>query len=428
MADYRDMWNGLGIDLETHDKLCDALPVLFGETFLDQKDRPAAMDYFNMVIAEVHGLRIKELLAHKERGGTVVGSFCIYVPEEIVLALDGLLVGLCAGSQFWVPAGETLLPRNLCALVKAGMGARISRTCPYFQSVDLIVGENTCDGKKKAWDILADEAPLYVMDMPNKKSPASFALFRQEMEALVRRLEELTGKTLTAENLLKGCERVDRKRRALDRLYALRKADPLPLSGRDALLVSQIAFYDDPERFIAQTEALATECEERVARGQGVFPKGTPRLLVTGTPIVVPNWKFHAIAETSNLAVVVEENCTGTRYFEQKVSLPEKKDLASLLDSLAHRYFDGIHCACFSPNEGRLDDIVRLAREYGADGVVHLSLSFCTTYQIEEEKLRRRLAAEGIPFLSLETDYTPGDEGQLKTRVEAFGESLRRHR
>ncbi|WP_300525207.1 double-cubane-cluster-containing anaerobic reductase [Aminiphilus sp.] len=426
MADYHGMWQGLGMDLETHDKLCDALPVLFGETFLEQENRPAGMDYYNMVIAEVHGLRIAELLAHKEQGGRAVGSFCIYVPEEIVLALDGILVGLCAGSQFWVPAGEAVLPRNLCALVKAGLGAQLSKTCPYFQSVDLIVGENTCDGKKKAWEILGDYAPLYVMDMPNRKSPAGFALFREELGALARRLEELTGRTLTAEGLLRGCELVDRKRRVLDRLYALRKADPVPLSGRDALLVSQIAFYDDPERFIAQTEALAAECEARASRGEGVFPKGAPRILVTGTPIVVPNWKFHTIAETSGLAVVVEENCTGTRYFEQKVTLPETKDVPSLLDALAHRYFDGINCACFSPNEGRFDDVVRLAREYRADGVVNLSLSFCTTYQVEEERLRKRLAAEGIPFLSLETDYAPGDEEQLKTRIEAFGESLRR--
>ena len=65
-----------------------------------------------------------------------------------------------------------------------------------------------------------------------------------------------------------------------------------------------------------------------------------------------------------------------------------------------------------------------LAREYGADGVVGLNLSFCTTYQVENEKMRKRLQSEGIPFLSLETDYASGDEGQLRTRIEAFVESL----
>ena len=189
MADYHALWESLGMDLGTHDQLCAALPPLFEETFLNQTDRPEGMDYFNMVIAEVHGLRIQELADHKARGGLVVGSFCVYVPEEIVSALGGVLVGLCAGSQFWVPAGEKVLPRSLCPLIKAGLGAKLSRTCPYFQSVDLVVGENTCDGKKKAWEILGQHVPMHVMDLPNRKSPAGFALWREEIRRLTEELE-----------------------------------------------------------------------------------------------------------------------------------------------------------------------------------------------------------------------------------------------
>jgi benzoyl-CoA reductase/2-hydroxyglutaryl-CoA dehydratase subunit BcrC/BadD/HgdB len=425
MADYHEMWRDLGMDLETHDGLCAALPPMFESLVLRQANRPEGMDYFNMVFAEVHGLRIRELLEHKAKGGKVIGTFCIYVPEEVVLALGGIAVGLCSGSQFWVPAGETVLPRNLCPLIKAGIGAKVSRTCPYFQSVDLIVGENTCDGKKKSWEVLAEIAPVHVMDLPNVKSPEGRALFRAEVGRLIARLEELTGRRLTAEGLAEGIRIVEAKREALARLYEARKADPVPVSGLDALIVSQIAFYDDPARFVAQTEALTEECRGRIARGEGALPKGAKRILLTGTPIVIPNWKIHQIIETSGAAVVCEENCTGTRAFEQRVAAPEGADLPALVEAVTDRYFEPIHCACFSPNEGRFDDVVRLAREYGADGVIHASLAFCTTYQVEAERMRKRLASEGIPFLALETDYAPGDEGQLRTRVEAFLEGLR---
>ena len=425
MADYRDMWKNLDMDLETHDKLCAALPGLFGGAFLEQKDRPGAMDYFNMVIAEVHGLRIQELQEHKAQGGKVVGSFCIYVPEEIILALGGISVGLCAGSEFWVPAGEVVLPRNLCALIKAGVGAKLSRTCPYFQSVDLLVGENTCDGKKKAWEILGEHVSMHVMDLPNTKSPAGFALWRHEVNSLVEKLEHLTGNKLTLENLLQGVQVVEAKRAAIARLYEARKATPSPLSGLDAQLVSQVAFYDNPVRFTNSVNALAEECEKRIAAGKGVAPAQAPRVLVTGTPIVVPNWKIHSILETSGASVVVEENCTGTRYFEERVQTEGVHDLSGLLDAIARRYFDHINCACFSPNEKRMDDVVRLAKAYGVQGVVNQNLSFCTPYMVEGEKLRQRLTAEGIPLLSLETDYSSGDEGQLRTRVEAFLEVLR---
>ncbi|EHM10653.1 Benzoyl-CoA reductase/2-hydroxyglutaryl-CoA dehydratase subunit, BcrC/BadD/HgdB [Thermanaerovibrio velox DSM 12556] len=423
MADYREMWSELGLDLALHDKLCAALPPLFEEAFLHQKDRPSGMDYFNMVIAEVHGLRIKELVDHKRNGGFVVGSFCVYVPEEIVLALGGLMVGLCAGSQFWVPEGEKVLPRNLCPLIKAAIGAKLSKTCPYFQSVDLVVAENTCDGKKKAWEEMGRLVPTHVMDLPNRKSKEGMDLWRSQVRELIKRLEDLSGRKLTYEGLMEGIRKVEAKREALRGLYETRKADPVPISGIDSLVVSQIAFYDDPERFTSMTNQLVQECRDRVSSGFGVFPKGTKRILLTGSPIVVPNWKVHHILETSGASVVVEENCTGTRYFKGSVDT-SPKDLEGLIDALADRYMNGINCACFSPNQGRLDDVVELAREYKVHGVVDVTLSFCSTYQVEEGALKRRLKEEGIPLLCLETDYAPGDEGQLRTRVEAFLESL----
>lgn len=423
MADYREMWSQLGLDLELHDQLCAALPPLFEGAFLHQKDRPSGMDYFNMVIAEVHGLRIKELVDHKRNGGFVAGSFCVYVPEELVMALGGVMVGLCAGSQFWVPEGEKVLPRNLCPLIKAALGAKLSKTCPYFQSVDLVIAENTCDGKKKAWEEMGRLVPTHVMDLPNRKSPEGLALWRAEVRRLVSRLEELSGRKLTYDSLLSAIDKVEAKRQALRELYETRKADPVPISGIDALVASQIAFYDDPDRFTAMTAQLAQECAQRVQGGIGVFPKGTKRILLTGSPIVVPNWKVHHVIETTGAVVVVEENCTGTRYFTGSVDR-SPRDLDGLLDALADRYIRDINCACFSPNDGRADDVVRLAREYKVDGVVDVTLSFCSTYQVEQGSLQRRMKAEGIPFLALETDYAPGDEGQMRTRIEAFLESL----
>ena len=93
----------------------------------------------------------------------------------------------------------------------------------------------------------------------------------------------------------------------------------MPISGCDALLISQIAFYDDPARFTQMTNKLCDELEKRVADGVSVVPAGTKRIMLTGTPLAIPNWKLHNIVETSGAAVVCEEMCTGTRYFEKLV-------------------------------------------------------------------------------------------------------------
>ncbi len=96
-------------------------------------------------------MRIRELVEHREKGGKVFGTFCVYAPEEVIVAGGGICVGLCAGADFSEPAGERIVPRNLCALIKSAVGFKVSGVCPYFQVADLVVGETTCDGKKKTW-------------------------------------------------------------------------------------------------------------------------------------------------------------------------------------------------------------------------------------------------------------------------------------
>lgn len=346
----------------------------------------------------------------------------MYVPDEIVVACGGAVTGLCGGSQFWVPDGEKVLPSDMCPLIKASLGAHFGKTCPYFSVADIYVGETTCDGKKKAYEILGADKETYVMDVPQMKRPKDIAKWADEIADFARKVEEVTGKELTAENLAESIKIHNNKRRALARVYETRKADPVPISGKDALLMTQIAFFDDPVRCAEMANKLAEELEDRVKEGVGVFPAGTKRILLTGTPLAVPNWKLHHVVETSGAVVVCEEMCTGTRYFENLVD-ETQTTLEGQFRALSERYMKN-NCACFTPNEGRIDDILRLAREYKVDGVIDTNLKFCTLYDVEKSAVAKALEEEGIPVLSLETDYTDNDVEQLRTRVGAFVEML----
>lgn len=422
MADYHEMWKSLGMDLEKHDQLCEVLPVAFGDTYLTQENRPEAMDYYNFVVAEIHGVRPQELITHQEKGGKVFGTFCVYVPDEIVFAADAIATGLCGGSQFWVPGGEKVLPSNTCPLIKASVGARLDRTCPFFRIADMYVGETTCDGKKKAWEILSEDVPVHVMQLPQMKRAKDVQAWKEEIEIFFHKVEEFTGNTVTPEKLAAAIKLINDKRRALARLYALRKEANPPISGKDALVVSQIAFYDDPARFTQMTNKLCDELDQRVKEGVGVFAKGAKRILLTGTPLAIPNWKLHHIVETSGGAVVCEEMCTGTRYFENLVD-EDQTALDGQLEALARRYMN-INCACFTPNTARVDDIIRLAKEYRVDGVIDVNLKFCGLYDTEGYHVERALRDAGIAVLGIETDYTDQDAQQLRTRVGAFIEML----
>ncbi len=422
MADYRKMWEDLGMDVEMHDQLCAVLPQAFGDVFLSQENRPEGMDYYNMVVADIHGIRPAELIEHQKKGGKVFGTFCVYVPDEIVFAADAIATGLCGGSQFWVPGGEKVLPTNTCPLIKASVGARIDRTCPFFRIADMYVGETTCDGKKKAWEILAEDVPVHVMNLPQMKRAKDVQAWAEEIETFKNIVEEFTGNKVTADKLAESIKLINNKRKALERLYDLRKNETLPIRGCDALLISQIAFYDDPARFTQMTNKLCDELEKRVADGVSVVPAGTKRIMLTGTPLAIPNWKLHNIVETSGAAVVCEEMCTGTRYFEKLVD-ESGTTLEEQYQALANRYMN-INCACFTPNSGRIDDILRLAKEYKVDGIIDVNLKFCNLYDTEGYFVERAMKEAGIPVLGIETDYTDSDAQQLRTRVSAFIEML----
>lgn len=422
-TDYRQMWSDLGLDLEAHDALLGVLGKGYGDIYMAQKNRPEGMAYFDFVMSEVHGLRIQELLDEKKAGRKVIGSYCVFVPEEIALAANATLVGLCSGADFAMEEVEKLLPRNTCALIKSSFGFKLGKVCPYLESADMIVGENTCDGKKKAYESLgAMVENLYVMDLPQVKSAQGRELLKTEYIRFKEAVEELTGVSITAESLSEAIETVNAKRKAMHRLSLLRKADPAPISGLDALLANQVFFYDNPARFTASVNKICDELEKRIENKEGVFAAKTPRILISGCPQAVPNWKLPMIIESAGAVIVGEESCVGERG-TRNLTDNSGKTVDEMIEALVDRYFQ-VDCAIFTPNQERTQHIKEMAELYKADGVIHYGLQFCQPYLMESIGVENALEDIGMPCLRIETDYSMEDMGQLKTRVEAFVEQI----
>jgi benzoyl-CoA reductase/2-hydroxyglutaryl-CoA dehydratase subunit BcrC/BadD/HgdB len=423
-TDYQPMWAELGLNLEAHDILLGVLGKAYQDIYLSQKGRPEAMGYFDFVMSEVHGLRIKELLDEKAAGRKIIGSYCVFVPEEIVLAANATLVGLCSGADFATEAVEKHLPRNTCALIKSLFGFKLGKVCPYLESADMIVGENTCDGKKKAYESLAGLVEnLFVMDLPQVKSDQGRSLLRAEYHRFKGALEALTGVTVTTDSLKEAIQTVNAKRAALHRLSRLRKADPAPISGLDALLANQVSFYDNPARFTGSVNLICDELEQRISDKKGVSPEKTPRILISGCPQAVPNWKLPHLVETAGAVIVGEESCVGERG-TRNLTDASGESVEEMMEAIVDRYFK-VDCAIFTPNPDRLGHILEMAESCRADGVIHYGLQFCQPYLMESLPVEKALEERNIPCLRIETDYGSEDTGQLKTRVEAYIEQLR---
>ncbi|MBI1921596.1 MAG: 2-hydroxyacyl-CoA dehydratase [Geobacter sp.] len=416
------LWEKLGMDVERFKNMPPMLTQAYTNIFLGQKNRPQGMAYFDDCVANIHTGRIHELVAAKEAGKPVIGTFCVYVPEELVLAAGGVCVGLCGGAQGSIADAEKILPRNICPMVKSAFGFKVGRICPYFQAVDFVYGETTCDAKKKTWELLDQYVPTHVMEIPQKKGPRDKALWLEEVKGFKSAVEKITGNATGTQEIAEAITLINGKRRALQRLNSLRHHNPSPISGKDMLLIQQIAFYDEPNRFIARVNDLCDELEGRLREDIGVAPVSTKRIMVSGTPMALPNWKLHHIIESSGAIVVNEESCIGTRYYKDLID-ESSQTVDEQLERLTERYMK-IDCSCFTPNDERIDQVIKEYRESGAQGIIDYCLQFCHTYNIEAVKLRQACEKEGIPFLAIETDYSPEDVGQLQTRVEAFLEML----
>jgi benzoyl-CoA reductase/2-hydroxyglutaryl-CoA dehydratase subunit BcrC/BadD/HgdB len=418
MNNYEQMWKELGMDVDLHKELLQSIDKTFKQTVGAQKNRPTGMRYFDHVLHESHGGRVAELIEARKNGKKFIGTFCIYVPDEIAMAADAIPVALCGGTQFSIPYGEKMFPRDICPLIKSTFGLALSKTCPYGPIKDLGVGETTCDAKKKAWDIFN----FHVMEVPQKKTKIDFDLWYQAVVEFKDKVEKLTGKKVEQKCLSETIRIMNMKRRALQKLNELRRYDPAPISGLDALVVMQAALNDEPVRFTEHLHRLNEELEERVKTGISPFPCGIRRIMVSGCPSVAGNWKIHSMIEKAGAAVVIDETCTGTRYFENLVD-NGKKDLSGQLLALADRYMK-INCACFSPNNERMESIERIIDSHKIDGVVQYILQYCHGYNVEATRVAGILKKKNVPNIKIETDYSEEDIGQLRTRVDAFLEQL----
>lgn len=419
---YPQMWKDLDMDVERFDKMRLMLGEIYQKTYLSQKNRPSSMAYFDNMIAEIHGGRIKELLDAKKEGKPVIGTFCVYIPEEIVLAAGGVCVGLCGGSQGSVPDAEKILPRNICPMVKSAFGFKAGRICPYFQAVDFVYGETTCDAKKKTWEILDKMVPTHVMEIPQMKKQTGMNMWLAEVKEFKAKVESIGGKEVTVENLQAAVKVMNNKRRSLQRLNSLRHTNPTPISGKDVLLVEQIAFYDEPVRFTEHVNLLCEELEERIKDEVAIPSKNAARVMVAGVPMALPNWKLHNLVEGAGAVIVNEESCIGTRYYKDLMD-EGSSDMDTILQNLTNRYMQ-IDCSCFTPNDERIEQVIKEFKASGAQGIIHYSLQFCHTYNVEEIRIREACEKESIPYMFIESDYSPEDVGQLQTRVEAFLEQI----
>ena len=361
------------------------------------------------------------VMDYKRTGGRLVGYLCSYTPLEVIDAAGAAAVGLCGTSPETIPAAEAVLPANLCPLVKSTYGFALSDKCPFTYFSDLIVGETTCDGKKKMYELLGELKDTYVLHLPPGRGRSWEAdAWHEEVRLLKEELERRFDVEITDGALREAARRRNRLRRAVVEVLGLQRPCP-PALGSTELLSTLMAgsFSLDVEAYAAQLEALAAERRAACEVGEGPVPPGAKRLMVTGCPLGGVLDKVGKTIEECGGVVMCPDDCAG----ERAASMPVDEGAPDILRAIADRYL-AVDCSVMTPNDARLEGILRRVGQYRVDGVVEVVLTACHTFNVESARVAAAVEGSGVPYLKLETGYSHGDAGQVGTRIAAFIETL----
>ena len=367
-------------------------------------------------------LKVKEL---KDKGEKICGAFCQYTPSEIIYAAGLYQVALCGRSPDPIKTAETRLPANLCPLIKASYGHALEESCPYAYFSDVVVGETTCDGKKKMYELLGELKPMQVIHLPNVPDyERSLEMWTEEIRAFAKGLEEKFNVTITDDMLNESIEWCNKERIQAARIYELGKYDPPAITGtkmNDIMEGEQYMF--DREAKYNKINEILDQCEKNWH--DGIYPyepdPNRPRLIVSGGGYGRVSAKTINVMEELGGAIVCYEGCCGISSRRRLVDEDRSRDPYV---RIAEKYIE-VPCAVVSPNYRRMDQVRETIKEWHADGYVSITLHSCNPFAIETENIRRVCEEMDIPLLHIETDFYPGDAGQIRTRIEAFLEMIR---
>ena len=392
--------------------------IIYNKEIFEENNVELPKTFDEFVDARKQGfIRAKEF---KDNGGKLAGCLCSYTPQELLDAAGVATVGLCGTSSETIPDAEKVLPKNLCPLIKSTYGFAYSEKCPYTYFSDIIIGETTCDGKKKMYELLNEIKETYVLHLPqSQERPYAKDIWYEEVKLLKEKLEEKFNCTITEEGLRKAAHVRNELRKAQLDMYHLQKLVPPAMKGTEMMIALQQGTFTFDVYQIDNIRKRVTEAKKAYEEGKRPVPASAKRILLTGCPTGGVIQKVGSVIENNGGVIVSLDDCSGERTNRLLVD----ENAPDILRAISDRYLS-INCSVMTSNNGRLENTAQMIRDYQVDGVVEIVLQACHTFNVEAFKMGRMAEEMGIPYMKLETDYSTADSGQIETRIAAFIEML----
>jgi benzoyl-CoA reductase subunit C len=356
-----------------------------------------------------------------DSGRKVIGYLCCFVPEEIITAFDMLPYRIQGRPNDPIDQADAYIEPMACPFARSCFNLALKGE---YDFLDGFVAPHSCDTVERLFHIWRQTTPSpfnHLLNVPHMRGPSSDTFYRRELEYFIQSLEEWSGRKLEPERLQEAVRLTNLRRAALRELYELRKSDPPQVSGTEVTRILVAGMGLPATEHLELVRQVRNEIQTRPPAAA----PGLPRLFIWGSEI--DDEAFIGLVEESGAAVVMDDLCTGTRFFWEDV--PETDDP---LEGLARRYLQTRCPRSFEARTGtraedlenRFGHLGRFIREWQVDGVIGYIVRFCDTCELEGPDLREYLNEIPMPVLMIEDDYSTATRGQLRTRVQAFLEML----
>ena len=363
--------------------------------------------------------------AVKPEGVPSVGTYCVMIPSELIYAAGAMPVKLCGGSYTAFNIGDDIAPRDACPLVKAIMGFESIGVMPVYQECRLMAVPITCDCKKKLAGYLAEHRKTVTLHVPSGRDrDEDMEQYVRELYLFSQKLTEVTGIELSYERLSWACGMTAAAQYELSRFIELRRRYPLAIKGTHYMAAMNAISYTHISLWTRYMHNLCDEIEQKAKRGEMASKENRPRILITGSPIVFPNFKLPLLIEEMGGALVADETCMGERgAYDPPAIIDQSTD--GIMRALANKSTRPCTCPTFVDNKRRLYRIMQMLEDYKVQGVIYHVLRGCLVYDYEYQVMEEELGKLGIPIIRVESDYNEEDVEQLRIRVEAFIELIK---
>lgn len=361
----------------------------------------------------------------KKEGLKCIGNTCYQIPE-VLLNLDNVFgVRLRAPRTGSIEMGTYYMTSFLCEYTRALLERAIEGGYQFLDSLVTPDGcsmINRCVENMELLKINEKKDFFYsYLEVPMKADENGLKLYVSECrKKILNKLHDTFNTDISDKALIKAVERHNRICDIITELGNFRKELKPKITGYEFHIITMCTWVCPHHLLLDKLEETLQEVKNRVPDEKSKFRS---RVVLVGSE--VDDVDVVKLIEESGAYVCCDRFCFGSMPGRDRINLNDKEDI---LTQICSHYMYG----CMCPRHMNMDKfrrrkkyIAEIAKEYSADGIIYQQMKFCDPWAYERMTGVYMLREEyNFPVLSIDRPYAVGSSGQIRTRVQAFVESI----